>query len=262
MRAPHGAGAGAAYGDAQGGPYPADVHHEPRIVRFEEAADAILAAARTRGVEASLNYRWRGLRAETAYLFADSRFRAPTLARIPQVPRHQGNLILTWLSAGNKTLLSGGIRSFGMQFEDQPAIGQACVANDADLPSEFAAKCNRGANQQGLQDLAVQWNHRDRDRPVSLPQMNAADLTKHLEDSLDLIPLQRRRVQADISRRFQRFSVHPENCKARRNSLSGLAGIFNGLPRAVYCPLVPGFIQIAGCGEQNRKDVVERMYCA
>ena len=49
MRAPHGAGAGAAYGDAQGGPYPADVHHEPRIVRFEEAADAILAAARTRG---------------------------------------------------------------------------------------------------------------------------------------------------------------------------------------------------------------------
>ena len=44
---------------------------------------------------------------------------------------------------------------FGMQFEDQPAIGQACVANDADLPSEFAAKCNRGANQQGLQDLAV-----------------------------------------------------------------------------------------------------------
>lgn len=49
MRAPHGAGAGAAYGDAQGGPYPADVHHEPRIVRFEEAADAILAAARARG---------------------------------------------------------------------------------------------------------------------------------------------------------------------------------------------------------------------
>lgn len=48
MRAPHGAGAGAAYGDAQGGPYPADVHHEPRIVRFEEAADAILAAARAR----------------------------------------------------------------------------------------------------------------------------------------------------------------------------------------------------------------------
>jgi len=76
------------------------------------------AEARTRGVETSLNYRWRGLRAESAYLFADSRFRAPTLARIPQVPRHQGNLILTWLSAGNKTLLSGGIRSFGMQFED------------------------------------------------------------------------------------------------------------------------------------------------
>ncbi len=58
------------------------------------------------------------MRAETAYLFADSRFRAPTLARIPQVPRHQGNAILTWLSGDNKTLLSGGVRSFGMQFED------------------------------------------------------------------------------------------------------------------------------------------------
>ena len=52
MRAPHDAGAGAAYGGAQAGPYPADVHHEPRIVHFEEAADAILAAARARGERA------------------------------------------------------------------------------------------------------------------------------------------------------------------------------------------------------------------
>jgi outer membrane receptor protein involved in Fe transport len=76
------------------------------------------AAARTRGVEASTNYRWRGARLELAYLFADSRFQVPTRTRIPQVPRHQGNAILTWISGNNKTLLSGGIRSFGMQFED------------------------------------------------------------------------------------------------------------------------------------------------
>ena len=76
------------------------------------------AEARTRGVEASMNYRWRGLRAETAYLFADSRFQMPTRTRIPQVPRHQGNAILTWISGNGKTLLSGGVRSFGMQFED------------------------------------------------------------------------------------------------------------------------------------------------
>lgn len=65
-----------------------------------------------------MNYRWKGWRAETAYLFADSRFQVPILTRIPQVPRHQGNAILTWMSRSGKTLLSGGVRSFGMQFED------------------------------------------------------------------------------------------------------------------------------------------------
>ncbi len=49
MRAPHGAGAGAAYGDARDGPYPVPVHPEPRTIHFEVAADAILAAARARG---------------------------------------------------------------------------------------------------------------------------------------------------------------------------------------------------------------------
>lgn len=76
------------------------------------------AKARTRGIEANYNYRWRSLRAEFAYLFSDSRYQLPGVTRIPQVPKHQGNGILTWVSSDNKMLLSGGIRSFGMQFED------------------------------------------------------------------------------------------------------------------------------------------------
>ncbi len=72
------------------------------------------AAATARGVEASLHYRWRVVRAEASYLFADSRF--STGERIPQIPKHQGSAQLAW--SRRATLLAGGLRSSALQFED------------------------------------------------------------------------------------------------------------------------------------------------
>lgn len=71
-------------------------------------------AATARGVEASVNQRWRAARAEISYLFADSRF--STRGRIPQIPKHQGSAQLAW--SRGRTLLAGGLRSSALQFED------------------------------------------------------------------------------------------------------------------------------------------------
>lgn len=71
-------------------------------------------AALTRGVEANATQRWRDLRLELAWLYSESRFSTGFL--IPQVPKHAGNALLMW--AKGKTLVSGGIRSFAAQFED------------------------------------------------------------------------------------------------------------------------------------------------
>jgi outer membrane cobalamin receptor len=73
------------------------------------------ASALNRGMEAELFGRWRFLHGEVAYLFADSRF--ATGERVPQVPRHQGSAQLT--AEYGKTLLSGGVRSYGLQYEDE-----------------------------------------------------------------------------------------------------------------------------------------------
>jgi outer membrane receptor for ferrienterochelin and colicin len=71
-------------------------------------------SALTRGVEANVTQRWRDLRLELAWLYSESRF--STGFRIPQVPKHAGNALLMW--AKGKTLISGGLRSFAAQFED------------------------------------------------------------------------------------------------------------------------------------------------
>jgi len=72
-------------------------------------------AALTRGVEANFTQRWRDLRLELAWLYSESRF--ANRFRIPQVPKHAGNALMTW--AKGRTLLSGGLRSFSAQFEDE-----------------------------------------------------------------------------------------------------------------------------------------------
>jgi outer membrane receptor protein involved in Fe transport len=73
------------------------------------------AEALVRGLDVSWDRRLTtNLRGELGYLFSDSRF--STGMRIPQVPRHSGSAQLTYAREG--TLLSGGLRSFSNQFED------------------------------------------------------------------------------------------------------------------------------------------------
>jgi outer membrane receptor protein involved in Fe transport len=80
------------------------------IVRQRQNA----AAALTRGLDAQADYRRGPWRVDLGYLYAESRF--STGARIPQVPKHSGNAQLTYSS--DNTLVSGGLRSFSFQFED------------------------------------------------------------------------------------------------------------------------------------------------
>jgi outer membrane cobalamin receptor len=71
-------------------------------------------SALTRGVEANFTQRWHDLRLELAWLYSESRFSNGLL--IPQVPKHAGNAMLLWVHG--RTLVSGGLRSFAAQFED------------------------------------------------------------------------------------------------------------------------------------------------
>jgi outer membrane receptor protein involved in Fe transport len=71
-------------------------------------------AATVRGLEAALSGEFGAWLAEFSWLLADSRF--ATGLRIPQVPRNQGNALLSWRRKG--ILLTGGIRASSLQFED------------------------------------------------------------------------------------------------------------------------------------------------
>jgi len=72
------------------------------------------ASALTRGVEANFTQKWHDLRLELAWLFSDGRF--ANGLRIPQIPRNAGNAMLMW--AKGRTLVSGGLRTFTSQYED------------------------------------------------------------------------------------------------------------------------------------------------
>jgi outer membrane cobalamin receptor len=71
-------------------------------------------SALSRGGEASINHHWRHWGAQAGYLFADARL--STGQRIPEVPKHQGTAQISFSS--KRTTLSGGIRSFGLVFDD------------------------------------------------------------------------------------------------------------------------------------------------
>jgi len=73
-----------------------------------------LSEATTRGLEAELQKTFRHVRVSGAYLFVDARL--DTRLRIPQVGRHQGSAQVLFDSGA--TLLSAGIRSYSLQFED------------------------------------------------------------------------------------------------------------------------------------------------
>ncbi len=68
----------------------------------------------SRGIEVSAMHRWRAWRAEAGYLFVNSQY--ATGPRVPQIPKHQGNAQLTW--DHDRTQITGGIRVFGLQYED------------------------------------------------------------------------------------------------------------------------------------------------
>ncbi|MBV9766874.1 MAG: TonB-dependent receptor [Acidobacteriaceae bacterium] len=71
-------------------------------------------SALSRGIESNIIHRWARWTAEAGYLFADARL--ATGQRIPLEPKQQGTaeLIYTYKS----TLFSGGIRAFGLEFDD------------------------------------------------------------------------------------------------------------------------------------------------
>jgi outer membrane cobalamin receptor len=71
-------------------------------------------SALSRGLEASINRQWRHWRAEAGYMYADARL--STGQRIPQVPKQQGTAQVTFTA--KSTLISGGLRVFGLIFDD------------------------------------------------------------------------------------------------------------------------------------------------
>ena len=71
-------------------------------------------SALSRGLEANLSHRWHRWRVQAGYMYADARL--STGQRIPQVPKQQGTAQILF-SAG-KTLIAGGIRSYGLVFDD------------------------------------------------------------------------------------------------------------------------------------------------
>jgi outer membrane receptor protein involved in Fe transport len=71
-------------------------------------------SALSRGLEVNVNHRWQHWRAEAGYMYADARLGSGQ--RIPEVPKQQGTAQLVF-SAG-KTLISGGIRSYSLVFDD------------------------------------------------------------------------------------------------------------------------------------------------
>lgn len=72
------------------------------------------AAARAYGAEAELRHSMGPVTVEAGYLYVDWRLIGGL--RMPQVPRHQGNAQVTYLRPG--TLISAGVRSYSLQFED------------------------------------------------------------------------------------------------------------------------------------------------
>ncbi len=81
------------------------------LIRRERAN---FPAALSRGFEASINHHWTHWIAEAGYLFADARL--SNGQRLPQIPKQQGTAQLTYQL--HSTFISGGIRAFGLQFDD------------------------------------------------------------------------------------------------------------------------------------------------
>ncbi len=71
-------------------------------------------SALSRGLEASVRRQWTHWIGELGYMYADARL--STGERIPQVPKQQGTAQLTFTA--KSTRISGGLRAFGLIFDD------------------------------------------------------------------------------------------------------------------------------------------------
>jgi outer membrane cobalamin receptor len=98
-------------------------------------------SALSRGLEANVSHQWRQWRGEAGYLYADARLSGGQ--RIPQIPKQQGTAQLTYNA--RSTFISGGIRAFGLAFDDD--------LNQFLLPG--FASIGLSARQQITQDLSL-----------------------------------------------------------------------------------------------------------
>lgn len=80
------------------------------IERWKQNAGRAVA----QGVEVELRRFWRNWSGELSYLFVESRFRQGP--RLPQVAKHQGSAVLSYLRPN--LMLSAGLRAYSSQFED------------------------------------------------------------------------------------------------------------------------------------------------
>lgn len=93
------------------------------------------------GAQASVTHTWGRLRAQAGYLYVDATL--GTGQRIPEVPRQQGTAELVYMSG--KTLLSAGVRAFGLEFDDDlnqyllPGYAVVEVAAQRKLTKSLAA---------------------------------------------------------------------------------------------------------------------------
>lgn len=108
------------------------------VVRRRENVSSALA----RGVEVNLRRSWAYWLGEASYLLADSRYTSG--ARIPQIPRHQGSANVAYRRAG--TLVSAGLRSYSLQFEDDlnqfrlPGFATVQLAAEQRLTASLTAR--------------------------------------------------------------------------------------------------------------------------
>lgn len=101
-----------------------------------------IPSARSQGLEVNVDHRWNHWTAQAGYLFADARI--STGPRIAQVPKQQGTASLTY--AVRSTLISAGLRGYGLQFDDDQ--------NQFKLPGYAAIQLS--AQQRLTKDLFAQ----------------------------------------------------------------------------------------------------------
>ena len=92
-----------------------------------------LSNSLSRGIETSYRYQWHNWAADVNYLFADARL--TNGLRLAQVPKQQGTGGVTY--AKDSTLVSVGLRAFGLQFDDD--------LNQSSCRATRAADCRAAA---------------------------------------------------------------------------------------------------------------------